>query len=263
MNASEHLRIERRGAVARVTLNRPDVHNAFDDALIARLSAAAAELAKDDSVRVAVLAGMGESFCAGADLHWMRRMVAYSEVENLADALAMAWMFEAWRDLPKPVVGRIHGAALGGGVGLTAACDLAVASTRAVFGFTEVRLGILPAVISPFVVAKLGPAAAQALFLTGERFDAKRAYELGLVQRVVEPEALDEAVDRVVEQLLKGGPRAQARIKRLVTEISGRPPQEVHGLTAGAIARARVSPEGQEGIQSFLERHDPPWRAGE
>jgi methylglutaconyl-CoA hydratase len=262
MNASEHLHLERRGPVARVTLNRPDVHNAFDDALIARLGDVAAELAEDDSVRVAILAGAGDSFCAGADLNWMQRMVAYSEVENLADALAMARMFEAWRDLPKPVVGRIHGAALGGGVGLTAVCDLAVASTEAVFGFTEVRLGILPAVISPFVVAKLGPAAAQALFLTGERFDARRAYELGLVQRLVEPAALDAEVEKVADQLVKGGPRAQARIKRLVAEIAGRSPHQVHGLTAGAIARARVSPEGQEGMQAFLERRDPPWKTG-
>jgi len=261
MSGTDTVRLEREGPVARVTLNRPDLHNAFDDALIARLTEIADTLGTDDSVRAVVLAGEGKSFCAGADLNWMKRMAGYTEAENVADSLAMAAMFRAWNALPKPVVGRIHGAALGGGVGLVCVVDIAVAAESAVFGFTEVRLGILPAVISPFALARIGPAAARHLFLTGERFDARRALELGLIHRVASAEGLDAAVAEVLQALLAGGARAQARIKSLIPEVTGLTPEDVSGITADAIARARVSPEGQEGIRSFLERRPPSWKA--
>jgi len=246
--------------VARVTLTRPDIHNAFDDEVVSRLHRAAEELKTNPDVRVVVLAGEGASFCAGADLGWMQRMIAYSEEENLRDAEDMARMFEAWNEFPKPVVGRIHGAALGGGVGLVAVCDLAVASTAAVFGFTEIRLGILPAVISPFVVARIGEGAARALFLTGERFDAHAAHRLGLVHRVSEPDALDGEVDGVVGHLLQGGPEAQARVKKLLPALRGHSARDARPFTTTAIARARVGAEGQEGIRAFLERRRAAFR---
>jgi len=254
------LKLERRGPVARVVLNRPDLHNAFDDGLVRDLAGAAGDLAADSEVRVVLLAGEGKSFCAGADLNWMKRMVDYGRDENVRDSVALAEMFEAWDALPRPVVGRIHGAAIGGGTGLVAVCDVAVASTEAVFGFSEVRLGILPAVISPFVLARIGPAAARDLFLTGDRFDARRAREIGLVQRVADPGALDAEVERVVTSLLQGGPQAQARIKRLVGEVAGRAPADVRALTAGTIADARAGAEGQEGMRAFLERRAASWR---
>jgi methylglutaconyl-CoA hydratase len=262
MTDRQHLRIERRGPVARVTLNRPDLHNAFDDGLVRSLDRAARDLAADPAVRVVVLAGEGKSFCAGADLNWMKRMVDYGPEENVRDSEALAAMFEAWDTLPRPVVGRVHGAALGGGTGLVAVCDVAVASTEAVFGFSEVRLGILPGVISPFVLARIGPAAARDLFLTGDRFGAVRAREIGLVQRVADPEALDAEVEKIVASLLHGGPEAQARIKRLVREVAGRSPADVRTLTAEAIAEARAGSEGQEGMRAFLERRSASWREG-
>jgi len=190
----------------------------------------------------------------------MQRMVDYTEEENLRDSIAMAKMFEAWDRLPKPVVGRINGAAIGGGAGLVAVCDIAVASSHAVFAFSEVRLGILPAVISPFVTAKIGMSGARELFLTGERIQADRALALGLVQRVAEPQDLDAEVTRVVDLLLQGGPRAQSRIKELLAETHGMTPVQARPHTAPAIARARVAEEGQEGIRAFLEKRDAGWR---
>ncbi len=257
---SEALRIETRGPVAHVTLSRPDVHNAFDDKLVAALRAAADHLAAENAVRVVVLGGEGKSFCAGADLNWMKRMVTYTRAENEADSLAMAEMFHAWNTLPKPVVGRIHGAAIGGGTGLVAVCDIAVAAAEAVFAFSEVRLGILPAVISPFVVAKIGVSAARDLFLTGSRFSADRARSIGLVHHVVDAEAIDDAVERRVHALLAGGPLAQARAKTLIAEIAGHDPAEVRTLTARVIAEARAGDEGQDGMAAFLERRKPGWQ---
>jgi methylglutaconyl-CoA hydratase len=263
MNETNHLIVDASGPVARVTLNRPGIHNAFDDALVASLAETAAALGGDDAVRVVVLAGAGTSFCAGADLNWMRRVVGYSARENARDSREMALMFEAWNALPKPVIGRIHGAALGGGVGLVSVCDIAIASTDALFGLTEVRLGILPAVISPFVLAKIGPAAARELFLTGERIGAERARRIGLVQRVVAPADLDADVQATVTRLLAGGPRALAEAKRIVAEVSGLRPEQARETTTAAIARARTGPEGQEGMRAFLERRPPSWREGE
>ena len=259
MSASP-LRIERRGPVAWIILDRPAVHNAFEETLIAELSRAAAEVGGDGDVRVAVLASEGPSFSAGADLNWMKRMVGASFEENRADAETMARMFEALYRLPKPLVGRIQGAALGGGVGLTAVCDIAVAASEAVFGLTEIRLGILPSVISPFVLAKIGSGAARELFLTGERFGAERAREIGLVRRVVASDGLDAEVNKVIEHLLAGGPEAQARAKRLLPQVEGMSPEKAREITTRNIAEARVGAEAQEGMNAFLEKRRATWR---
>lgn len=254
------LRIERRGPVAWVILDRPAVHNAFDEVLISELSRAATELGADAEARVVVLASEGPSFSAGADLNWMKRMVGASFDENRADAEKMARMFEALYRLPKPLVGRIHGAALGGGVGLTAVCDIAVAAQEAVFGLTEIRLGILPSVISPFVLAKIGSGAARELFLTGERFSAERAREIGLVRRVVPRDGLEAEVNKVIDNLLAGGPEAQARAKRLLPQVEGLTPEEAREITTRNIAEARVGAEAQEGMNAFLQKRRATWR---
>jgi methylglutaconyl-CoA hydratase len=253
------LSITEDGAVARVTLNRPQVRNAFNDEVVAELWTWAGSLASKPHVRVAVLAGAGATFCAGADVAWMSRMLHYSAEENVRDAAAMAAMFEALDTLPVPLIGRVQGAALGGGAGLAAVCDIVVAEDGASFGFTEVRLGILPAVISPFAVAKIGPSAARELFLTGARFDAPRARELGLVHAVVPPTLLDTTVDRYVHDVLLGAPAAIARAKALIPRVAGRAATEVTDLTAREIAEQRVSPEGQEGLKAFLEKRKPSW----
>ena len=260
MNPASPIRIVRRQATTWVMLNRPQVHNAFDDEVIAELHRAAEALAEEPDVRVVVLAGEGPSFSAGADVRWMQRMVGASEEENRADAEKMARMFEAWYRLPKPVVGRIQGAALGGGVGLTAVCDIVVASVDAEFGLTEIRLGILPAVISPFVVPKIGISAARELFLTGERFSAEKAREIGLVHYVVVPEKLDEEVERVIEKLMAGAPQAQARAKRLLAFVPGKTPEEARETTTRNIAEARAGAEGQDGLKAFLEKRRASWR---
>jgi methylglutaconyl-CoA hydratase len=240
--------------VARVRLNRPDVRNALDDALVAELTDWAAGAARDRAVRAAVLAGAGSVFCAGADLAWMSRMVGYSQDENMRDAAALARMFEALDTLPFPLIGRIQGAALGGGAGLAAVCDIAIAAEDVAFGFTEVKLGILPAVISPYVIAKIGLSAARELFLTGARFSASRARDIGLVHTVVEPAELDQAVESVLDELAGSAPGAVAEAKALIRRISGRSPSSVMDITAETIARQRVSDEGQRGMRAFLER---------
>jgi methylglutaconyl-CoA hydratase len=246
------VRVEDR--VARVTLNRPDVRNALDDALVAELTDWAGGAARDGAVRAAVLAGAGSVFCAGADLAWMSRMVGYSQDENMRDAAALARMFEALDTLPFPLIGRIQGAALGGGAGLAAVCDIAIAAEDVAFGFTEVKLGILPAVISPYVIAKIGLSAARELFLTGARFSASRARDIGLVHTVVEPAELDQAVESVLDELAGSAPGAVAEAKALIRRISGRSPSSVMDITAETIARQRVSDEGQRGMRAFLER---------
>jgi methylglutaconyl-CoA hydratase len=240
--------------IARVTLNRPDVRNALDDALIAELTDWATGAAEDRTIRAAVLAGAGSVFCAGADLQWMSRMIGYSHDENTRDAAALARMFEALDTLPFPLIGRIQGAALGGGAGLAAVCDIAIAADDVTFGFTEVKLGILPAVISPYVVAKIGVSAARELFLTGARFPAARARDIGLVHTVVGPAALDQAVESVLGELASSAPGAVAEAKALIRRISGRSPSSVMDVTAETIARQRVSDEGQRGMRAFLEK---------
>ena len=242
---------------SRITIDRPDRKNAFDAPLIADLTAAVGRV--DRSARAVVLQSEGDTFCAGADIEWMRSMADYSLERNIADSKALAGMFRALYDLEMPLIARVQGPAIGGGAGLVAVADIAVASTDATFAFTETRLGILPAVVSPYVVRKIGPARATALFVTGSRIEAKRALEIGLVERLVEPSDLDAAVSRVLDAILSGGPKAVNAAKRLVREVAGRPIEEVVDLTVKRIADIRVSHEGQEGLRAFLERRDPRW----
>ena len=247
------------GPVTTVTLNRPEVRNAFDEYLIRELTEWAQSVPADGSVRVVVLQGAGSVFSAGADVQWMSKMLGYSREENLDDAGRAAGMFHALDALPVPVIGRIHGAALGGGSGLAAVCDVVVAAEDAVFGFTEVVLGILPGMISPFVVRKIGLSAARELCLSGARFSATRAKEVGLVHEVVAAERLDLAVERHVDQFRKAATSAVAATKALLSAVHGRRPAEVRDLTVEAIANQRVSPEGQEGLRAFLEKRTPRW----
>ena len=254
-----HLLTRREGAVEHLVLNRPDVRNAFNEAVIAELTRWAAGAAADPSLRAVVLSGAGKLFCAGADLTWMSKSVRYTEEENIRDATAMSQMFAALDTLPVPLVGRIHGAALGGGCGLAAVCDIVVADEQAVFGFTEVKLGILPAVISPFALAKIGRSAARELFLTGARFSAIRAREIGLVHAVVPMADLDATVEGYLRELLNAGPQGIAAAKALIPQVWGRPTADAMPITARAIAAQRVSPEGQEGMKAFLEKRQASW----
>jgi len=250
---------ERQGKVARLILNRPERHNAFDEALIEELTQAIDEAENDPSVRVLVLAANGKSFSAGADLDWMRRMAAYSEQENLADANRLALLLQRLNFIPKPTVAAVQGAALGGGVGLVATCDIAIGTSQAVFGLTEVRIGLIPATIGPYVVQAIGERAARRYFLTGERFGAATARELGLLHEVVED--LEVAVARHVEALLLGGPEALAATKKLIRRV-GRGPINAAMIedTAARIARARAGGEAREGIAAFFEKRKPNWQ---
>jgi methylglutaconyl-CoA hydratase len=243
--------------IARITVSRPDRKNAFDATVIAELTAMVGRV--DRSSRAVVLQSEGDTFCAGADVEWMRGMADYSLDENIADSKALAAMFRSLYDLEMPLVARVQGAAVGGGAGLVAVADIAVASTDASFAFTETRLGILPAVVSPYVVRKIGPARATALFVTGSRIDAKRAHEIGLVERLVEPSDLDAAVGRVLDAIVAGGPKAVNAAKRLVREVEGKRIDEVVDVTVKRIAEIRVSHEGQEGLRAFLEKRDARW----
>ncbi len=260
----QYLTTERTGSVERLTLNRPDVRNAFNEHVIAELSAwaeATRAAAMRHEIRAVVIAGAGKVFCAGADVTWMAKTVHYTEDENLRDAMAMSRMFAAINELPVAVLGRIQGAALGGGAGLAAVCDIVVADDAALFGFTETRLGILPAVISPFALAKIGQAAARELFLTGARFSAARAREIGLVHQVVAAAEMDGAVDRYLVELTSAGPDAIAAAKALIPNVWGRSIADAMPITAAAIAARRVSNEGQEGLRAFLEKRKPSWTA--
>ena len=252
------------GPAEYLRLNRPEVRNAFNEHVISELTDWAADArsrAARRELRVVVLSGAGKTFCAGADVAWMSKTIAYSDEENLRDAAAMSRMFAALDELPVPLIGRIHGAALGGGAGLAAVCDIVVADEQALFGFTEVKLGILPAVISPFVVAKIGRSAARELFLTGARFGANRAKEIGLVHAVVPAHELDNAVATYVHELLAGGPEAIAAAKALIPTVGGETAAAAASLTTAAIAARRVSAEGQEGLRAFLEKRKPSWSA--
>ncbi|MDQ2866754.1 MAG: enoyl-CoA hydratase-related protein [Candidatus Eremiobacteraeota bacterium] len=240
--------------VAHVRLARPEVRNAFNAAVIRELHEAFTRLHGDSSVRAIIISGDGKSFCGGADINWMRGALELGYEENVADAQAMSDMFRSIDRCAKPVIGRIHGAALGGGAGLAAVCDIAIASDETIFGFTEVKLGIIPAVISPFVLAKIGVSHARALFLTGERFSAARARQIGLVHEVVSFDELDAAVDRIVAELRTAGPAATAAAKELIAGVSQSSYEDSRDVTASLIAKRRVSGEGQEGLRAFLER---------
>ena len=257
---SENLIVEKRNTVAIVTLNRPEVRNAFDDALIANLMRTLLELEKDDAVRAVVLAGAGKVFCAGADLNWMKRMAGYGYEQNLADANALAGMLKTLDRLPKPTVARVHGPAYAGGVGLVAACDIAIGSHEAEFCLTEVKLGLSPATISPYVVRAMGERLARRYFLTGEVIDAGEAYRLRLLSDVAAPEELDGTINAVLGHLVVGGREAQRKIKDLVRTVAAGPVDEAMiADTAKRIAEIRVSPEGKEGIASFFEKRKPAW----
>jgi methylglutaconyl-CoA hydratase len=255
----QFLTTRRDGAVEYLTLNRPDVRNAFNEHVIDELTRWAEAAARDRSIRCVVLDGAGKMFSAGADVTWMSKMVSYTREENVRDAQAMARMFSALDTLPVPLVGRVHGAALGGGAGLAAVCDIVVCEEDAIFGFTEVKLGILPAVISPYALAKIGRSAARELFLTGMRFSAHRAKEIGLVHAVVPLPQLDAKVQEYVTELLTAGPEGIAAIKALIPNVWSRPAHDAMGLTAEAIAARRVSAEGQEGLKAFLEKRKAAW----
>ncbi len=251
--------IDGRG-VASLILNRPDVHNAFDDVLIGRLSEALDELAGNDNVRVVKVVGRGKTFSAGADLNWMRRMAGYSREENLQDARQVARMFHKLANFPRPTLAIVHGSAFGGGVGLIACCDIAVASNRARFSLSEVKLGLIPATISPFVIEAIGARQARRLFLTAERFDAEIALRLGLIHHVGTDDRLQETADLFISQLLENGPHAMAAAKELVAAVAHRPIDEsVLGDVAQRIALQRASEEGREGVAAFLDKRPPAW----
>lgn len=261
----EHpLSMTRTGAVARLRLDRPTLHNAFDAALIAALTSMLEQVGADDGVRVVVLEGSGASFSAGADLNWMRGMASAREAANRDDALALARLMRTLDELPKPTIARVHGAAFGGGVGLVACCDIAIGVPEAKFGLTESKLGLLPAVISPYVIAAIGPREARRWFATAEIFDAATALRIGLLHDVVAADALDAAIERQIALLLKAGPHAAAGAKRLVARVTaGADRDRVDADNADLIASLRVSPEGQEGLSAFLDKRAPAWTTKE
>jgi methylglutaconyl-CoA hydratase len=263
---SDSVLLARRGALAEITLNRPQVHNAFDDALVAALQTALGEAAADEHVRYVLLTGAGKSFSAGADLNWMRGMARANEAENRADSLRLAALMRTLNFFPKPTIARVNGAAYGGGVGLVACCDIAIGVQGAKFSLSEVKLGLVPAVISPYVIAAIGARHARRLFITGEIFGAEHAARIGLLHEAVAPEELDVAVDRAVHFLSKGGPQAQREAKQLALRVGGLGTDAAVALdeqNAGLIARLRVSEEGQHGIGAFLDKRAPRWATQE
>ncbi|QTL05327.1 enoyl-CoA hydratase/isomerase family protein [Aquabacter sp. L1I39] len=253
------LLVSREDGVAVLTLNRPEVHNAFDDALIAALTAAYGEAGADPAVKAIVLRANGPSFCAGADLNWMRRMAAYSRDENLADAGALGELMRTIDTCPKPTLARVHGSAFAGAIGLIACSDIAVAVPEALFAVTEVRIGLIPAVISPYLVRAMGARQARRYFLTAERFSAETALALGLVHEVVPAEELDGAIARHLKALSAGSPAAQAATKDLVAAVDRPLSAEVIVDTAARIADQRASADGREGLTAFLEKRKPQW----
>src|SRR5690242_446275 len=258
------IQIADRAGVRTLAMHRPEVHNAFDDALIAELTAAIEAAGHDPAVRAVVLTGTGASFSAGADLNWMRGMAQASEAENRDDSLRLARLMRSLQFCPKPTLARVNGAAYGGGVGLIAACDIAIGADGAKFGLTEVKLGLVPAVISPYVVAAIGVRQARRLFLTGEVFDAAEACRIGLLHRVVPADALDDAVEFALKLLAKAGPQAQREAKQLALRMGGideRDAGRIDAENAELIARLRVSAEGQEGLGAFLDKRAPAWTA--
>jgi methylglutaconyl-CoA hydratase len=259
MSNYEHLQVGHGDSVATVLLARSDARNALNAELIGELTRCMEALATDDRVRVVVLSGEGDFFCAGADIGYMRDMPEFSYEENLEDARRLAAMFAAIEECPRPVVARVRGAAIGGGVGLVAAADVAVAEEETVFAFSEVRLGISPATIAPFVLRKIGQSQTRALFLTGERFDAVRAQEIGLVHEVAAEGDLDSVIQEKVASLLAGGPEALAATKALLRELRDADPGEATEIMARRIADLRTGEEGQEGLGAFLEKRKPGW----
>ena len=246
--------------VGRVRLNRPEVHNAFNAVMIRELRDAVRTLGADEDVRVIVLSGQGKSFCAGADLNWMREIITYSYEQNLRESLELAEFLYELYALPKPTIARVNGAAIGGGAGFLSACDIVVASAGATFGLSEVKLGLVPAIISPYVVRRIGESRARQYFLTGERIDARRAEEIGLVNVIAEPGELDGKTDVLIGLLLGSGPEALRNAKELLRRVPGMSPEEARIYAARMIAGLRIGPEGQEGMAAFLEKRRPKWQ---
>lgn len=256
----KNLELDVDNGVATVWMDRPDVHNAFDETLIAELTTVLTRLDNEDMVRVVILAGRGKSFSAGADLNWMKRAANYSVEENLRDGRALAGMLKVLAEMKKPTIARVHGAALGGGTGLTAACDIAIASTNAVFATSEVRFGIIPAAIGPYVVRAIGARQAYRYFQTAERIDAVTAARLGLVHEAVEPEQLDARIKEIVDSLILGGPAAQSAAKALIRAVDNQPISDaVVEDTAQRISQLRATPEAKDGIAAFLDKRPPGW----
>ena len=252
--------VDIRAAVAVVTLNRPEMHNAFDEVLIAELTAALQRLDRDPSVRAVVLTGAGKSFCAGADLNWMKKMASFSRPQNLADARALAKMLQTLNQLSKPTIARVHGAVFGGGVGLVACCDIAVGELNAVFALSEARLGLIPAAISPYVIEAIGARASRRYFLSGERFTAAEAFRLGLLHELAPLPELDGLINEILGALVTAGPAAQAECKALIRAVAHRPADaSVIADTARRIARVRASPEAREGVAAFLDKRKAAW----
>jgi len=250
---------KRDGQIATINLNRPDVHNAFNSEMIRELSDAFKAAAKDDAVRVVVLSGMGKSFCAGADLNWMREVIRFSFQKNLEESLDLAELDYSIYTLPKPTIARVNGSTIGGGNGFMSACDIIVASEDAIFGLSEVKIGLVPAAISPYVMRRIGESKARYYFLTGERFGAGRAREIGLVDWVVPADKLDAKVAEIAGILLSSGPAAMAKCKELLQRVPGMSFEEAKRYTSQMIAELRVSEEGQEGMAAFLEKRKPKW----
>jgi len=255
------LAIDHQGPIGIITLNRAERHNAFDDTLIAELTDTLRSMEADANVRVVVLSAAGASFSAGADLHWMKRMAGFSREDNVRDAMGLGALMRTLAHLAKPTIARVQGAAYGGGVGLVACCDIAVALQSATFSFSEAKLGLIPAVISPYVIAAIGERASRRYFLTAERFEASEAWRLGLVHDIAtSPEQLDEKIGDIVEALLACGPSAQREAKELIRAVAHRPVMsDVIQDTAERIAKVRASPEGREGVAAFLEKRKPGW----
>jgi len=257
--AYETIKVLRQGPVVRLILNRPEVHNAFNGRMVEELAAAVGRLAGDKSVRVVILTGEGKSFCAGADLNWMKEVIRYSYEQNLKESVAIAEFLYRLYTLPMPTIARVNGAAIGGGTGFLSACDIVIASEEAKFGLSEVKIGLVPAAISPYVLRRIGESRAREYFLTGERFEARRAEEIGLVNKAVPAAELDKAVEGTVKLLLSSGPEALAKCKELIQRTPQLGFEEVKDYTARMIAGLRVSAEGQEGMASFLEKRKPRW----
>lgn len=261
MSVYESILLEVDNAVGILTLNKAERHNAFDETLIAEITKGLRQLEADERVRIVVLSANGKSFCAGADLNWMKRAAAYSQEENLRDAGNLATLLSTLNELSKPTVARVQGPAYGGGVGLVAACDIAIGTYDALFALTEVKLGIIPAVISPYVLAAIGERYSRRYMLSAERFSAAEAYRIGLLHEIVPDEAqLDEAIGEIVDGLLKNGPCAQAECKNLIRVVAGEPIDDaLIEETAQRITRVRASAEGKEGLTAFLEKRKPRW----
>lgn len=253
------IKYEKSGPIARVTFCRPEIHNAFNGTVITEMSDVFHEIDKDDDIRVVVLTGAGKSFCAGADLNWMRAIVDQTFEENLIESNALADLFYQIHTFKRPVIGKINGAAIGGGTGFVAVCDIALAARSAKFSFSEVKIGVVPACIGPYVIKKMGEGKARELFITGERMYADRAFEVGLVNKVVDDDQLDDEVENLIHSILTSGPEAVAMAKKLVSSVPTMKPVEYKAFTAEMIARLRISEEGQEGMDAFLNKRKPSW----